>query len=1177
MAELKFTGPQFDAITDHRGAVLVSAAAGSGKTRVLVERLLRQVLDPIHPRDIDEFLVITFTKKAASELRSRIGKSLTAELAAQSHNRHLARQLTRLSRAQITTIDGFCSELVREHAFELHASPDFRQIEAKEAERLRTEVAETLLDTCYERIAEDTEFRLLVDTLGAGRGDGEVETALQRVYNSAQCHLYPDAWLQQCIDALELSQYADAGQTPWGKALIEDFSRLCAGKITILRAARSRCAAETLLETRYAPVLEHEIAQLEALSKLESWDELHAAQAVFEKMPTIRATEKTELSEQVKRLRDECKTALQKKLKPFQNQDSAAVMADLGQTGQALTALFRLVRRFSQAYAREKNRLRVMDFADLEHGAVQLLLHPDGTPRQLAIELSAQYAEIMLDEYQDTNEVQDRLFRALSREGKNRFMVGDVKQAIYRFRLADPSIFLDKYGRYAPIETAADGAPRKILLSENFRSDRGILDAANAVFSACMSRDVGGLDYGSAERLRPGKVRVELPGPVTELHCINTKPSGSTQSAPDKDAVEADFAARRIRRLLDEGTLIAGENDTLRPVRPEDIVILLRTTSSTAPYYIAALAAQGIPCAAEREGNLLDAPEIETLLSFLRVIDNPRQDIPLAATLLSPPVGMTADTLAQIRALHRDGSLYDALTVSDHPEAAAFLQTLSDLRAQARQLALDELLTVLIERTGIEEIYGVLPDGEMRLSRIHRLFALASGYAEGGKKSLPQFLTDVETLPPEQSESGATPPGTVRLMSIHKSKGLEFPVVVLAGLSHRFNTDDYKRQVLLHPKLGAGCNVYDAAGRYRYHSIAKRAIIARGKAEDLAEELRVLYVAMTRPMDRLIMIYCGGSLDGRVQTIAQRLTLPPEPLLAAEAKCPGDWVLEAALLRTEAGELFAAGEKPMQTQVSEIPWLIRYHEITELPKRQALLPRQAKEQPAPFDPAVLDAPSFRYPYAAAVTIPAKATATQLKGRQLDEEVADGRPTRPARPLRRPVFDGTKPLSPTERGTATHLAMQYLDFAKTGSVDEIQAELERLVREEYLTPRQAEAVSPEQIFRIFAGEIGARIAKADRVIREFKFSLMTDAALFDPAGEGEKMLLQGVTDCCLMQDGALTVIDFKTDRVLPGQEQAAAERYRVQLEAYSMALGRIFGCPVREKLLYFFRTDTAVAL
>ena len=1177
MAEkLNYTHAQEQAIHASGSALLISAAAGSGKTRVLVDRLMRQVLDPSADRNIDDFLVITFTKKAAAELRTRIAKRLGERLAECPNDRHAARQLSRLSLAQITTIDGFCSDLVRRNAFALGVSPDFRQLEQDEAELLEKGVAAAVLEERYTQLKEDPDFRALVDTLGAGRDDDKLEDALLNLYRKSRSHLFPDAWIEHCIRQLDLSQVCDVSRTPWGEVLLRSFRRFCESRADLLDTAVRQCAEEPLLQERYAPVLAEDAAQLRRIGALTAWDEICGAEPVYTTIPGFSKKETSPLQEQLKELRDKQKKALREKLNEFYA-PSEVVLAELHKTAAALTALLELARRFERAYRQEKQRLRVLDFSDLEHCAVQLLLNGDRSPKPLAVELSAQFAEIMLDEYQDTNEVQDALFAALSREGKNLFMVGDVKQSIYRFRLADPGIFLEKYRSYAPFDTAEPGQPRKILLSENFRSGPEILEAANAVFTACMSEELGGLRYGEDEKLRLGTPKPKLPEPAVELHCINTKPEGFGGSAPDKVAVEAAFVAERIRQLLaDRAQILDGE--TLRPVEPQDIAILMRSMKHTAQAYADALRARGIPCASDQECLLLEAPEIETLVSLLQLIDNARQDVPLCAVLLSPIVGMSADALARLHGENRYASLYDALRKAEAPEAVRFVALLDRLREAAQTLELPALLQLVVEETGLEERYALLPDGADRQSDLCRFIALAASFSEGGKKSLSQFLAQLEA----QSSQQCAPqrqPNAVRLMSIHKSKGLEFPVVVLSDLSRGFNEEELKSPVLLHPTLGAGGNIYDIEHHFHYHSIAKRAIIAQEREDSRSEELRVLYVAMTRPQSRLIMSYCGSELHKKLRQLALRLTLPPKPLLATEAKCPGDWVLEAALLRTEAGELFAAGERPIDTAVSELPWRIRYHEITEIPAAAAAALRDPDAQTLPTPAELEAAAKYVYPCAAAAQTPSKITATQLKGRRIDDEAAEGSATRRSgkHRMRRPCFDEERPLSATERGTATHLAMQYLDFSETGSPEQLAGELQRLTEQAFLTPQQAAAVSPEKLYRVFSGPVGRRIREADEVIREFKFSLLTDAALFNEAAAGERMLLQGVTDCCLIRDGALCVIDFKTDRIRPGEEAAAAERYRGQLDAYALALSRIFALPVKEKLLYFFATDTEFVL
>lgn len=1176
MAEIKLTPEQEQAICGRGGATLVSAAAGSGKTFVLVERLLRRLTDPQEPCDIDEFLIITFTKKAAGELRTRITKQLAARLAQDPGDRRLARQLNRMGLAQITTIDGFCSELVRRYAFRLDLSPDFRQIEEQEADQLAGQVVAAVLERRYAGIAGDPDFRHLSDTVGAGEEDAALDEAVKELYDASQCHADPELWLRGCLEQLELPEGTELAQTPWGSQMLLSFRRSCRTLIRTLRGGIRLSAQEEPL-VGFGVVLESDIAQLEGLCGEERWEALAGFHPVYMQAPTVKAQDKTPLFTQISKLRENVKRKLKERLAAFG--DPARIRAEQAQNARALRALLQLTLEFSEAFAREKRRLRVQDFSDVEHAAVKLLLRPDGSRTPLAKELSEQYVEVMLDEYQDTNEVQDKLFRALSRDGKNRFMVGDVKQSIYRFRLADPGIFLDKYKRYAPYEQALPGQPRKILLSENFRSDRAILEAVNAVFGVCMSEQVGELRYGEEERLRHGaKDRREIPPGAVELHCVDTKPEGSAGHAPPRAEAEADFVARRIRALLDEKAPVA-DGDGLRPVRAGDVVILMRSQTG-ASLFLQALQRQGIDAVCTSRSDLLSAPQIETFVSLLQVLDNAHQDVPLAAVLLSPVFALPAASLARLRAQCPEGDLWDALSASDLPEAAAARDTILSLRERLPEAELPALLTLAAQATDFEALCLASPDGRQRLEELRQFFALAEGFSGGGERSLAQFLDYLRELKEKQTrpEPAAVQKDAVNLMSIHASKGLEFPVVVLAGLSGRFNDTDEQKRIVSHPKLGVACDVTDPVGRYRYRSFTKNAIAARLRMENRAEELRVLYVAMTRAKDRLIMSYCCAGLDARLRRLAAKLTLPPDPIVAADAACPGDWVLEAALLRAEANELFDAGGKPEETESSALRWVIRYHVFTQPEQGGQTLPAAERTQRERQAEAIRRAPDFRYPGAAAQT-PSKLTATQLKGRRLDTEIAEGAPERSpsARQFRRPSFAREKPLSPAERGTAAHLAMQYIDFARTGSTEQIEAELRRLVEQRFLTAQQAEAVSAERLYRIFAGPVGQRIAQADRVVREFKFSLLIDAALYDRNVQGEKLMLQGVTDCCLIRDGKLTVIDFKTDRVRPGAEREAAERYRGQLEAYSLALGRIFGLPVEEKLLYFFHTDTPVSL
>ena len=1174
MSDLHLTEAQQAAVEDRGGAILVSAAAGSGKTRVLVERLMRQVCDPEHPHDVDEFLIITFTKKAAAELRSRIAGDLTAKLADEPTNRHLQRQLHRIYLAKISTVHSFCSDLLHEYAYQLHLPPDFRLAEDSELDAIRQRIAERLVEEQYTEPEMADGLRLLSDLLGSGRDDRAVVSLLLDSYDETRCHLSEDEWLTFCLRQLDTSELTDASETPWGRSLIDRLHQTAADCLSEYETVNAALTNDPVLCSSYLPVFSQDAQMLRELKNAQTWDALNALGApVFARLGSSRGCGDTQLQEQAKLIRELCKKKLSAQYSPF-CASSAEAFAEMESSAAALHCLFSLVREFSARYAAEKERLHLQDFGDLEHGAVRLLLQKNSAqPTRIAKEISERFTEIMVDEYQDTNEVQDAIFRAISKDGKNRFMVGDVKQSVYRFRLADPMIFLKKYKTYRDHREAAPGEPRKILLSENFRSGEEILEAANAVFSACMSEQVGDLVYGQEEALVPGIAHPPLPYPPVELHCIVTAEDAG-EDAPEKTAAEAAFVAARVRKLLDEQTPVR-DRDTLRPVCPGDIVILLRSLKNNAQYYLDALSAQGIHGVCDNGASILNSEASETLICLLQVLDNAHQDIPLAAVLLSPVFGVSADLLAGVRAQNRTSDLFDAIchSADDAPELRAFSDTLQELRSAAQELPLHALLEKINELTGLESVFGAMPDGETSVSEFRRLYELAAAFEDGGKRTLREFLVYLDALKQRGLTVGAAG-GTnaVTIMSIHKSKGLEFPVVILADLSRRFNTDDAGQAVVMHPQFGAACSVLDAEKRVRYPSAAKKAIAARLRADSLSEELRVLYVAMTRPQDLLIMTFCAAKLRTKLCDLANRLTVTPCAEIAKDAGCPGDWILTAAMQRTEAGELFNYAQAYPPTVPGAFPWLIRLHEGTpELPGKGAPAPCEISAEPP--DLRML---SFRYPAPMAVRVPGKITATQLKGRLLDEEVAEGSAASPTVQLRQPpLFEEERPLSPTERGIAAHLAMQYLDFSKTDSEDAVAGELERLVRERFLTRQQADAVSPKKLLCVFSGRIGELIRSADEVIREFKFSVLVDADTYFPAEPGEKTMLQGVTDCCLKKDGTLTVIDFKTDRIREGGETDSAAHYKPQLEAYSLALSRIFGMPVTRRILYYFQTDTAI--
>ena len=1165
MAET-LTPQQAQAVSDRGGRLLVSAAAGSGKTKVLVDRLLSYLMDPNAPANLDEFLIITYTKAAAGELRAKIAAKLTEKIAEDPENRHLQKQMQRLFLTKISTVHGFCGDLLKEYAFRLDLPADFRVADENECRELQTQVLAALLDAAYDGAGEKADFRSFVDSQGLGRDDRKVPELILQVYSAARCHLDPEKWLSDCELSADVEDISDVSETVWGRYLMEDFFETLDGEIRVMTQCvldADGCEgfekpAENLKET---------LIKLQELRSCSTWDDIVKHKDIS--YGTLRFPSKKgdpEVAERIKAARGALKKALEKKLKVFAD-PSSQILQDLQQCGAATRGLTALVRTFSMEYDRAKRSRRVLDFGDLEHRTLDLLLGKGrNSPTAASREIALRFREIMVDEYQDSNEVQDAIFRVLSEKKQNCFMVGDVKQSIYQFRLADPGIFLHKYETYLPASEEEPGKGRKVLLNANFRSGPEVIEAVNAVFHSCMSKEVGGLAYTSQEELREGVPHGLLPTPGTEFYALETGEEAYPQ--------EAAFVAGKIQEMLLSHTMIR-DKEGFRAVRPEDIVILLRSPGSVGGYYQRALESLGIRCASGGGNDLLTTEEVSAFRSLLETIANPRQDISLLSCLLSPVFGFTADGAAAIRAGRKKGCFYEAVLESTLPQVIAFRETLETLRETARTATLTELLEACLNHTRLDSIFGAMQGGEARLSNLQTFFSLAADYEGSGVRDLNQFLdylTSLEDKGLQTADSGST--GAVTIMSIHKSKGLEFPVVILAALSRKFNQESLRQQILCHKDLGLGLGVADPENRTRYPSLAKAAISGKIAEESLSEEMRVLYVAMTRARDRLIMVYSKENLSKKLQEMALRMDFDGGKLLCREAAGPGDWVLLEALRRTEAGELHHLGAKPKETRVSELSWKIQVVE-TDPQVLEASAENDRPENALPEDAKQIlrEALQFTYPHLAATQAPSKQTATGRKGREKDEEAAllAAEPKKPQRQWRQPSFI-EKDLRGTYYGTTVHSAMQYLDFSRCGSLGGLEAELQRIVKDGLLNEEQGKLLDAKRIYPFFETDIGKALSEGAECIREFKFSILDDGSHYGEGLQGEQVLLQGVVDCALIHEDSITLIDFKTDYVREDTVGEAVDRYRLQLKTYEEALSRIFERPVTRTLLYFFHLN-----
>ena len=1158
------------AVVENRGgALLVSAAAGSGKTRVLVERLLAYVEQ--EGRDIDEFLVITFTNAAAAELRGRIAQELTQRLAQNPGNVRLRRQTVLIYKARICTIDALCIDLLRQYGHILDVDPDFRICDQAESKAIALRVADELLDERYENIGADPDFVCLLDAVLTGRDDARLVEILLDIHARIQSHPDPDRWLDQRRVDFRAEGITDAGKTQWGSLILSHVKQQAEYWKDRMAEALNLVAVDPVTDANYGQSLSATVEKLEELVRADGWEKMREYFPIpFPRAGTKRGADEA-IKEEVSELRKQCKAKMET-LQAMLDGDSAVVLNELRELAPAVECLFDLVKEFGHRFYQEKARRGMLEFSDVEHLAVQLLAR-----EEVCRLLRDQFVEIMVDEYQDTNEVQNVLFTALSQKGENLFLVGDVKQSIYRFRLADPTIFLRKYESWPMAGEAAEHQSRKLILSRNFRSRPEVLKAANFVFENIMSRACGEMEYGPDEALYPGGGMEEDPRYAAELDVISLPEDEGGEDSVNKNLTEARFVARRMAQMLREGFPVSDGSGGQRPVRPDDMVILMRSPGPVQRHYARALTEAGIPVETENGGDFFETTEISVALSMLEVIDNPRQDVPLLSVLRSPIFGFTPDRLAEIRGKNKDGDFYTALEQDNGEDCENFLRQLKQLRFRAGELSAHQLIERLYRQTDLMAIFGAMPNGRERQANLAALREQARQLEQAGHKGLFGFLTHLSRMRQKGDRivPAASAAGGVKILSIHRSKGLEFPVVFLCGLGRQFNKKDATAPILFHPELGVGPKSLKRGEGWtvEWPSLARQAVSLQMDRELMAEEMRLLYVAMTRAKEKLVMTMGLSKAESTLAKIAREAKRPPAAAAVSACATPGRWILLCAMTRPDGDELRIPGAECSVVSDNCGPtWDIRLVDGLDhqVPLRsygsvggEVLKPDEKQVE------VLARALAWEYPYAAAVDLPSKLTATQLKGRELDSEAAEGtdapRPVKQV-PFERPDFAVKKfGLTAAQRGTATHKVLQYLDFDRVGSVEEINREIERMVRERFLTEEEGRSADPTKLAAFFNTELGRELLAASVREREYKFSLLVPGSDFFPEAAGEEILFQGVIDCWFEDENGITVVDFKTDRT------PDPERYRAQVEAYAKALEMLLGRRVNRTALYFFAT------
>ena len=1211
---MAWTNEQQAAIDSRGQTLLLSAAAGSGKTAVLVERIIRRLLDKEYPVDITELLVVTFTKAAAAEMRDRIGTALMKALS-ETKDPRVERQLALLPSAQISTLHAFCQHVIRKYFYTIDLDPAFSIAGEEELNLLRRQVLEDVFLSYYEDDEKASILYPLADMFGSDRGDDILMDTVSRMYTYARSLAWPEHWLKEAARAYDVAPDAVIDDMVWAgpikdavRRILEEDAHLYDGVLYHLRQREA-----------FAPACDTFVAEQAALrqaAQAQSWNDLSRfVRAIdFPRLKSLRKLSDDDKAvwERCKKVRDDVKKDVIKTLQSVYFSATPEEWLDgMRAMKPVMDGLVTLTLDFAKAYGAAKKEKGWIDFSDLEHFCLQILLAPDASPEHpvpsaAAEELRSQYEEVFIDEYQDTNGVQELITRLVSGED-NRFMVGDIKQSIYRFRLADPTLFLEKYQSFSRDEKAVQ---RCIDLGRNFRSVPVVLDAVNAVFSRAMTAEAAGMDYGEREKLYAGRQAPDderwIGGPV-EVDIVPTPSDEEDDDGSTAFEKECRFIAGRIGELLASGRMAARKDGTLEPLSYRHIVVLLRSMAGKADVLIQALQEGGIPSYAEQSGGYFAAVEVQVMLALLRCIDNPEQDLAMAAVLRSPLVGLDETALAGVR-LAGDGTLWQNLPafvaslpdgVDEKEDLQQFMAAFDSWRTYSRRHGVAELLQRLYDDTAYVDFVGAMPGGDVRQANLKALYDRARQYEEAGFRGLFRYLQLMDKMKEDGLDLApakvvSEKEDVVRIMSIHKSKGLEFPVVFVADMGKAFNRRDTQDQILFHNRLGIGLKQYDPEWRMSYPTLIWSGIAAQLRWEGTAEEERILYVAMTRARDQLILTGHSSHIDRDWQRWTSRLN-------PAQAKSYFDWVMPAAL--APFGAKADADYARPGAAWKDAVWQVRIAKAVPAgtveegaydgePRLEALRRGDLTGTPVP---SWLDEQlSWQYAYPQAVRTAAKFSVSEVKRRyqelhsdELQDEAALSVPAAaviPPAPGEDDAFAALPPwlageeaaVSGAQRGTALHKALQYITPAADQTTATLRREIDAFVRQGLLSREEAKLVYVPVLAAFCQSDIGRRMAESPELHREYPFTVLLAGG--DPLPEtetGEQILIQGVIDCLFREDDAWILVDYKSDRLETAD--AFRRRYAVQLALYKRAVEQITHRPVEETYIYSLHLQQEIRL
>ena len=1363
MSSPKWTSEQQSVIDSRGGNLLVAAAAGSGKTAVLVERIIQMILNPDLKVDIDKLLVVTFTNAAASEMRERIGDAISKKLDENPEDEHLQDQLVLLNKASITTIHSFCLEVIKSNFHKINLDPNFRIGDETECSLMKLEAIDEAFDILYEE--QDEEFCYLVDCYAEKRGDSNLQNLILSIYSFVMASPYPKEWLIQSAEDFNIDENFDFATSKWAKAILETVKIQVEGVETSMAKAIEDVSGIEELETFIAK-LKIEYAKIKHILEAcdISWNEAYSKIATMQfenyakgvkRIPKDAPAYVKEEKDKAKNTRDNAKKSIEKIKTSVFSKHYDDLKEEIKFLYPVVKSLSDVVLIFDKIYSQKKRDKGIIDFHDIEHFALQILTQTDengdflfdkdgkNIPSDIALEYREKFYEIFIDEYQDSNQVQEVILSTIAKQNEpNRFMVGDVKQSIYRFRQAKPEIFLQKYATY---DTDLSSKYKKIMLYKNFRSRKEVVDSVNYIFEHIMSKNLGEIEYNEEEKLNLGASfeevddeKIILGGP-TEIHLMEKKveeaenPEKDEEESEDLDAsqIEARMVGKIIRDIMrpnENGEIMQvfdKKLETYRNVEYKDIVILLRATSAWAPVFAEELINMDIPTYADMGQGYFETMEIQVIMSFLKVIDNPMQDIPLIAILRSPIYGFTPEDFIDIRITDKKVSFYEAMRmfvgekidlsneeeqdiaedeisddtgneiidvnineeyvddvsyleyqnieensyvdadmddyyqninyedfeyeneefiyndevmyesyISENIEddliyeinsniegdeesqkselelkVRRFLDDLKELQEKSMYMSTDEFLWYIYTNSGYYAYCGALPGGSQRQANLRILFERAKQFEETSFKGIFNFINFISKLKKSNSDMGSAKTlgenaNVVRIMSIHKSKGLEFPIVICSGMGRNFNTMDFRKDVLYHHELGYGPQIVDFERRISYPSIAKEALKCKINIENISEEMRILYVALTRAKEKLIITASIKDIEQTIHkwssNISNEKRVSKYDIL--NGKNYLDWMMPAVIKHRD---LESIREKyNICTRISledESRWSVKTwvradidfekHEKEGI--REVLNNIDLSQSDTQYYDQIQNKLNFEYPYLGVVKKAASISVTEIKKRQEEYEEQDELSNlyKMKTTLKKPKFlseaQTKEKITGARRGTIVHLIMEVLDFNKVKTESEIKAQIEDLIKRRVITEKESKVLSPRKILKFFKSPIAKRILSSNFVKREQKIYTqvkMNDIYLNDDIFknnreiyEDESVMLRGVIDLYFEEDDGLVILDYKTDWIDNNNKKEIIHKYKKQLEIYAEVLSTLTGKKIKEKYLYLFSIDEQVKI